>query len=249
MAHAGERKQPLEARSQAAAAAGEHPGAPSCQPDAAQALALPAAGPGQQAQLSAAEDSEAMEIDIVGDESHNLPNGHGHGQAPAQQDTASSPQAGAPGGCTWEAAQHADLPNRHSAGPCQLPILPALASALPDAQPAAIDSSAGLELEAPPAKRPRLVFGGALEGGVCKAVESTSGGMLGCTPAAPQQAALPRDILAEAMAKTGHSWQSVSPDSPFTSQTGEHSQHMPMHSIVTCLGHSAASTWTAGCIA
>ena len=150
-----------------------------------------------------------MEIDIVGDLSHNLPNWHR--QAPAQQDTASSPQAGAPGSSTWEAAQHATLPNGHGAGPQQLPILPALAPAQPDAQPAAIDSSAGLELEAPPAKRPRLVFGGAPEGGSCKAVERASGGMLGCMPAAPQQAALPQDVLAEAMAKTGHSWQSVRP--------------------------------------
>ena len=152
-----------------------------------------------------------MEIDIVGDESYNLPNGHGHGQAPAQQDTASSPQAGAPGSGTWEAAQHANLPNGHGAGPQQLPIVPALASAQPDAQPAAIDSSAGLELEAPPAKKPRLVFGGAPEGGSPKTDECASGGMLGCMPAAPQQAALPRDVLAEAMAKSGHSWQSVRP--------------------------------------
>ena len=150
-----------------------------------------------------------MEIDIVGDASHNLPNGHGH--APAQQDTASSPQAGMPGSGTWEAAQHADLPNGHSAGPQDLPIVPAAAPAQPNAQPAAIDSSAGLQLEAPAAKRPRLVFGGAPEGGACKTIDCASGGKLDCMPAAPQQAALPPDLLAEAMAKTGHSWQSVSP--------------------------------------
>lgn len=150
-----------------------------------------------------------MEIDIVGDWSHNLPNGHGH--APAQQDTASSPQAGAPGSGTWEAAQHADLPIGHSAGPQQqqLPIVPMHAPAQPDAQPAAIDSSAGLELGAPPAKRLRLVFGGAPEGGAREAVEPACGGVLGCMPAAPKESALPRDVLAEAMAKTGHSWQSV----------------------------------------
>ena len=209
-AHAGEGRQLPEARPKAPAAAGERVGAPSCQPIAPpEALALPAAGPGQQAQLSAADESEAMEIDIVGDWSHNLPNGHGH--APAQQDTASSPQAGAPGSGTWEAAQHADLPIGHSAGPQQqqLPIVPMHAPAQPDAQPAAIDSSAGLELGAPPAKRLRLVFGGAPEGGAREAVEPACGGVLGCMPAAPKESALPRDVLAEAMAKTGHSWQSV----------------------------------------
>ena len=188
-------------------------GALSCQPAAPGPVALLAAGPGQQAQLSAAEDSEAMEIDIVGDESHNLPNGHGHGHGhpPAQQDTASSLQAAAAGGDIWEAAQHAPWPNGHGAGPQQLPIVPVLAPAQPVTQPAAMDSSAGLELEAPPAKRPRLIFGDAPDGGPCKSVGCASGGMLGCMPTAPQQAALPRDVLAEAMAKTGHSWQCVRP--------------------------------------